>query len=345
MTLSNEDSNVSWKLNELIHASRRAAYRRYESLEHTDKEQEFVPWSPTMLKLIDDQIVELESNDQETEEVPENPEENDDSEVIEEQLIAESQVMLQVQESYQRGFEEGKAAAESEFSGKLLELEKLINGFTSAQSNLESFHSPLVKLALALANHLARAELTLNKTAIEELIQQSLAAIENSGEGQIIVFLSEDDLVGAESVLNEKYGQIKFEIDNSLSPGSVRVVMDDTLIEDLIENRLDSLANQILKTDTIISSDNQLVAEDEGEPKEDKLVDDTDENSTIDGAPGFESDLSVVEERKVDEESLMVGETLLPETKDLDDALTLPVSDVDLKPDEDNSVDSVEDLD
>ena len=57
MILSSEDGNVSWKLNDLIHASRRAAYRRYESLEHSDKGQEFLPWTPTMLKLIDDQIV------------------------------------------------------------------------------------------------------------------------------------------------------------------------------------------------------------------------------------------------------------------------------------------------
>lgn len=253
MILSSEDGNVSWKLNDLIHASRRAAYRRYESLEHSDKGQEFLPWTPTMLKLIDDQIVEAGAEDQQTDSAVDLPDEKESAEpVVEEKLVPEAQMLSKIQESYQTGFDEGKAAIESDLADKFLKLDKLIEGFTSFKENLEGFHSPLVKLSLALANQLVRAELRLDGTAIEELVRQSLAAIESSTESSVVVYLAEEDFEHADNILGETYPNVKFEIDHDLSSGSLRVVMEDTSIEDLIENRLTALSDQLF------SSQNQL---------------------------------------------------------------------------------------
>ena len=246
MILSSEDGNVSWKLNDLIHASRRATYRRYESLEHSDKGQEFLPWTPTMLKLIDDQIVEAGAEDQQTDSAIDLPDEKESAEpVVEEKLVPEEQMLSKIQESHQTGFDEGKAATESDLADKFLKLDKLIEGFTSFKENLEGFHSPLVKLSLALANHLVRAELRLDGTAIEELVRQSLSAIESATENSVVVYLAEEDFEHADNILGETYPNVKFEIDHDLSPGSLRVVMDDTSIEDLIENRLAALSDQL----------------------------------------------------------------------------------------------------
>ena len=249
MILSSEDGNVSWKLNDLIHASRRASYRRYESLEHSDKGQEFLPWTPTMLKLIDDQIVEAGTDEQQVDSAIDLPDEKESLEpTVEEKLVPEEEMISKIQESYQRGFDEGKAATESDLADKFLKLNKLIEGFTSFKENLDGFHSPLVKLSLALANHLVRAELRLDGTAIEELVRQSLSAIESSTENSVVVYLAEEDFEHADNILGETYPNVKFEIDHDLSSGSLRVVMDDTSIEDLIENRLDALSDQLFRS-------------------------------------------------------------------------------------------------
>ena len=258
MILSSEDGNVSWKLNDLIHASRRAAYRRYESLEHTDKGQEFLPWTPTMLKLIDDQIVEAGAVDEQTDSVADLPDAKESLEpIIEEKLVPEEEMISKIQDSYQTGFDEGKAATESDLADKFLKLDKLIEGFTSVKENLEDFHSPLVKLSLALANHLVRAELRLDGAAIEELIRQSLSAIESSTENAVVVYLAEEDFEHADNILGETYPNVKFEIDHDLSAGSLRVVMDDTSIEDLIENRLDALSDQLFRSQNHLNPDRQ----------------------------------------------------------------------------------------
>ena len=164
------------------------------------------------------------------------PDEKESAEpVVEEKLVPEEQMLSKIQESYQTGFDEGKAATESDLANKFLKLDKLIEGFTSFKENLVGFHSPLVKLSLALANQLVRAELRLDGTAIEELVRQSLAAIESSTESSIVVYLAEEDFEHSDNILGETYPNVKFEIDHDLSSGSLRVVMDDTSIEDLIE--------------------------------------------------------------------------------------------------------------
>ncbi len=248
MILSNQDGNVSWKLNDLIHASRRASYRRYESLEHADKEQEFLPWTPTMLKLIDDQIVEANIEEEQNEPSSDSLDEKECLEpVVEEKLVSEEKMIAEVQESYQKGYDEGKAVIESELSDKLNKLEQFIDGFTNAQENLEDFHSPLVKLSLAIANQLVRAEIRLDAAVINELVRQSLSAIESTSEDTVVVYLAEEDLEHANNILAETFPNVKFEIDNELSSGSLRVVMDDTAIEDLIENRLNALSDQLFQ--------------------------------------------------------------------------------------------------
>ncbi len=256
--MSKDTENVSWKLNELIHASRRAAYRRYESLEHTEKGQEFVPWSPTLVKLLDDQITENE--EESTQEDSTLSEEAVTADAPEETLVPEEEMIAKVRESYEKGFDEGKAKTEADYAQKSLEIDNLIDGFKNAQSDLDEFHSPLVKLSLALAKHLTRAELNLNSAAVGELVSKSLSEIESSREGAIVVFLSEDDLDGAENILGERFPDVRFEVDEDLSSGSLRVVMDDTSIDDLIENRLESLAHQVFGMSERNSQKNQTIA-------------------------------------------------------------------------------------
>ena len=307
--MSSEDGNVSWKLNDLIHASRRAAYRRYESLEHADKEQEFLPWTPTMLKLIDDQIVESDTNEGPKDSSSDT---HDDDEslapVIEEKLVPEEQMMAKVQESYQRGFEEGKVSTESELADKFLKLDKFIQGFADIQGNLEEFHSPLVKLSLAIANHLVRAELRLDAAAIHELVSQSLSAIDKSSEEAVVVYLPEEDFEDAERVLVDAYPSVKFEIDSELSLGSLRVVMDDTSIEDLIENRLDALAEQLFRKRNQIASSPQQFAESDKHDAE-KLIsidDDLTGSSNTNVSRPISSpndDFELIDEDSIDETS------------------------------------------
>ena len=109
---------------------------------------------------------------------------------------------------------------------------------------------PLKRLALHVAEQLVLAELSLSPQAVEHLIERCMDTLDASDPSAMVVELNPQDL----ALLNTQQradGQPKpawrLQADPLLLPGSVRVRADDAVVNDLIENRLESLAHSLLQ--------------------------------------------------------------------------------------------------
>ena len=116
----------------------------------------------------------------------------------------------------------------------------------AAQSDMTEFYAPLKKLALHLAEQLVRGELTLSGAAIERLTKEALKDLEQQGEGPIVVRLHPTDLEKFNRQLDGELEGIELRGDRELTQGSVKVSIDDSAIEDLLDNRLNALSETVL---------------------------------------------------------------------------------------------------
>ena len=70
--------------------------------------------------------------------------------------------------------------------------------------------------------------------------------VESQGEGPILIYLHPADRDQFGDELYDEFSTIELRSDRTLSQGSVKISIDDTAIEDLIEQRMDKLAEQVL---------------------------------------------------------------------------------------------------
>lgn len=265
------ESSVSWRLNDLLTADRKA--KEFAAAGWSDIGQApstvsaFTQWSPTVVDVgeltgeeLIDTLEEVDNDDispdlhQETEELlsePDNqkPEECDDSSREEEEAaesFAAEALDQAKREAYDEGYSKGRNVAEQEYKKSKEQLDALITSIRAAQQDMTAFYQPMKKLSLHLAQQLVRGELTLSSSAIERLTKGALDDLEYQGEGPIIVYLHPADRDNFGDELYEDFTSLELRVDRSLSQGSVKISVDDTAIEDLIEQRLDKLSQQVL---------------------------------------------------------------------------------------------------
>ena len=183
-------------------------------------------------------------------------------------------------EAYQRGLEEGLAQAQLQAHTELEEA--LANAKTEAQTqqdaaleaqrlsleqrieadlgllrdvtqridacteNTAQFFEPLKRLAMHIAEQLVLAELNVSGNAIERLVQRCLDELNLHGTQVITVELHSQDKARLEDMAGDLLQHIRLHAAPGLQPGSVRVVVNDTQVEDLVQNRLEALAHALL---------------------------------------------------------------------------------------------------
>ena len=129
----------------------------------------------------------------------------------------------------------------------LEEIEKQVALLVEDPSQLQE---PLKRLALHLAEQLVLSELSLSPQSIERLIDRCIDTLDVTDSAALVVELNPDDLALLHNQPRPE-GQAKpawrLQSDSLLLPGSVRVRADDAVVSDLIENRLESLAQSLLK--------------------------------------------------------------------------------------------------
>lgn len=168
-------------------------------------------------------------------------------------------------EAYAKGLQEGedkaKAYAEKEAAKVRLELEtstdekiyELMQAIQADMAGLKQdpklLHEPLKRLALHLAEQLTLTELSLSSNSIEALVLRCIDTLDIVQSSPIVVELNPSDMAILQARTTppgEEAHIWRLQADSSLLPGSVRVRADDAVVTDLVEHRLESLAQSLL---------------------------------------------------------------------------------------------------
>jgi flagellar biosynthesis/type III secretory pathway protein FliH len=110
----------------------------------------------------------------------------------------------------------------------------------------QALFEPVKRLALHISEQLVLAELTISGQAIERLVQRCLDEIDLHGQSAVTVELNPQDKARLDDLGAEVIKQMQLQAVPGLHPGSVRLVVNDSQIEDLIEHRLQAMANRLL---------------------------------------------------------------------------------------------------
>ncbi len=110
----------------------------------------------------------------------------------------------------------------------------------------KALFEPLKRLAVHLSEQLVMAELNISGQAIERLVQRCLDELDTHGQSNILVELNPQDKDRLQEMGSEVMGNMHLHAVPTLHPGSVRVIVNDSQIEDLIEHRLQVMANRLL---------------------------------------------------------------------------------------------------
>ena len=261
MTLSDQSPSVSWRLNDLLKAGKKAkafAAASWQPPEQEAESQKFAHWQPLVVHLEPESPAEVEplpeeeledSEEvaaQELQEAAELEEAQVEEQAMVVEAVAEQAKRDSYEEGYQRGIEQGTADSEAKWAQAREAFVELTQSIRTAQDDMTEFYGPLKKLALHLAEQLVRGELTLSSAAIERLTKEALKDVEQQGEGPIIIRLHPVDLEKFSAHLGGELDGLDLRVDHDLSQGSVKVSIDDSAIEDLMEHRLEHLSEQLL---------------------------------------------------------------------------------------------------
>ncbi len=166
--------------------------------------------------------------------------------------LAEGQMLGYEAAQSQASAEQAQALAKqkSEILAGLDEQKLLLKEVTDKLQALsdtpQALFEPLKRLALHISEHMVLAELNLSGQAIERLVQRCLDEIDLHGQSQVLIELNPQDKSRLQEMAGDVMGQMQIQAVSTLQPGSVRVLVNDTQIEDLVQNRMQTLANSLL---------------------------------------------------------------------------------------------------
>lgn len=185
-----------------------------------------------------------------------------------ETAISEAALAQLREQAFQEGLTAGRAQLEAEISAERLRERELIRNLglelRSISQDPQRFFEPLKRLSLHLAEQLVRAELQLSGQAIHGLVQSCIRQLDHPVP-PIQVSLNAEDLQRLQAMGESVTADLQLEADPNLRPGSVRVRVQDSVVQDLIDNRLEPLARQLLPEPEAWTKNSSLV-QDRAEP-------------------------------------------------------------------------------
>jgi flagellar assembly protein FliH len=152
----------------------------------------------------------------------------------------------QARADMQAALDAAKAQASETLNEQLKVLQILNEKLTSFSDNPKALFEPVKRLAVHISEQLVLAELNLSGQAIERLVQRCLDELDMHGQSPIVIELHPQDKARLQDINAEVLKNMQLLAVPSLHPGSVRLVVNDTQIEDLIEHRLQTMANRLL---------------------------------------------------------------------------------------------------
>jgi len=257
--LSNSKSSVSWRLNGLLRARQKAkafAATSWDNSDPSGRPSKFTKWQPQVLsgpgqdtggELLDEQSPASEDSPAaDSDSQQESAEEQFAEQQRQEQEVTQAAHQQAIREAFEEGYQRGTDESEAKLAAAKTSFDELTESIRAAQQDMTGFYDPLKKLALHLAEQLVRGELAQSSTVIERLISEALKDVEQQGEAPIILYLNPGDKDKFTATLDGEMDSLEVRADPQLSSGSVKLSIDDSAIEDLIEHRLDSLSQGLL---------------------------------------------------------------------------------------------------
>ena len=123
-------------------------------------------------------------------------------------------------------------------------------GVVALQEKPEAWNEPLKRLALHLAEQLTLTELSISSSGIQNLIDRCIETLDVQSVSSLLVELNPADMAllqNHKAMPGEQMPTWRMVADPHLLPGSVRVRADDAVVSDLIEHRLETLAQALLQ--------------------------------------------------------------------------------------------------
>lgn len=163
--------------------------------------------------------------------------------------LSESALNALREEAFQRGVAAGVAQARDELSQERHHERELFRHLSielrSLNQDPQRFFEPLKRLSMHIAEQLVRAELQISGHVVNTLIQQCLEQFDHPAD-KAVVSLNPADLKRLQDMGSSVTEGLELEADPQLHVGSVRVRVNDTAVQDLIEHRLEPLARRLL---------------------------------------------------------------------------------------------------
>jgi flagellar biosynthesis/type III secretory pathway protein FliH len=154
-----------------------------------------------------------------------------------------------LEEGIARGIEQGerqaREAMEQEVATQCEVLSQVSEGLHDLLQDPQRFFNPLKRLALNMAQHIAKHEISIAPHAIDALVQNCLNELDHPIKGAVVVELNPQDKKLLETLTTASLQGVHLEAVPQLASGSVRVIANDMVVEDLIENRLEALARSL----------------------------------------------------------------------------------------------------
>ena len=172
-------------------------------------------------------------------------------------------------EGYVKGLDEGQAQGEAKAREALADemaaqREVFVNAADSLQALLKDskqMFEPLKRLALHMAEQLVLGELSTSPQTIERLVQRCLDELDHPVKGMVVLEFHPDDKARLQEHGSELTRGMRLEAVHDMKPGSVRVFANDTVVEDLVENRLQALVKSLAIDESTWRKQSAILAE------------------------------------------------------------------------------------
>jgi len=152
------------------------------------------------------------------------------------------------------GKEEGMVETDAKVRAELAEemaaqrvvFENASTELSALMADPKKFFEPLKRLALHIAEQVVVGELQTSSKGMERLVQRCLDELDHPVHGAVVLELNPEDKARLQEHGGDFIKGMRLEAVPEMQMGSVRVFANDTVVEDLVEHRLEGLAKALL---------------------------------------------------------------------------------------------------
>ena len=150
----------------------------------------------------------------------------------------------------EQGLAEGEAKVRAEVADEMaaqrVVFENAANELSALMADPKKFFEPLKRLAMHMAEQVVLGELQTSSKGIERLVQRCLDELDHPVHGAVVLELNPEDKELLQAQGGDFIKDMRLEAVHEMQRGSVRVFANDTVVEDLVNHRLEGLAKALL---------------------------------------------------------------------------------------------------